>query len=319
VLLHAFALNMATQVRNLPFMSADTAQPSPQNRTISDSTQRYFMRIAYDGQSFQGWQKNPKRTTVQQTIEGAFEKVLQKETLVIGSGRTDTGVHASGQVAHIDLPLAINLPYMAAEGLKPDQPNLDNLLYRINRVLPATITILNMEPVAQDMHARFSAKRRTYRFLITSLKQPFISGRMAFMPALFPSDILLDSLNETAALLLGKHDFSALSKYVDPTQQPHGRCHIHTAQWHYLSQTHTEAFPFISQGPILVFEICANRFLRGMVRALVSAQLEVARDRQPLSWLSTQLDLGATLMGQPTALPFNLAPPEGLYLTQVSY
>ena len=122
--------------------------------------QRYFIELKYNGADFFGWQKQPKQKSVQETIELAFSKLFNCEISVVGCGRTDTGVHAFKYFLHVELPNLFDS---------------EVLLYKLNRVTPPSIAFTSIMKVSEDMHARFSATTRTYRYFIHQQKDPFLA------------------------------------------------------------------------------------------------------------------------------------------------
>ena len=119
--------------------------------------QRYFIHFAYDGLRYHGWQQQPNAASVQQTLQQALSTILRRQVDVVGAGRTDTGVHAREMVAHFD---------------SPEITDTSQLVYRLNRLLPSDISVTNLHPVDSDMHARFSAVRRTYHYFLHLQKNP---------------------------------------------------------------------------------------------------------------------------------------------------
>ncbi len=120
---------------------------------------RYFITLSYDGTPFHGWQIQPNGISVQEVLQKGLSTILRKEIEVVGAGRTDTGVHARTMVAHFDFDTELDCPQTA---------------YRLGRIMPPTISIRKIERVADDMHARFSAKSRTYHYYVHTEKDPFL-------------------------------------------------------------------------------------------------------------------------------------------------
>jgi len=211
---------------------------------------RYFITLSYDGTRYHGWQIQPNGISVQEELQRGLSLLLRHDIEVTGAGRTDAGVHARMMVAHFDLPTALTPP------LTPGQ-----LAYKLNRLLPQDIAVQKVEPVADDMHARFSATSRTYYYYIHTSKDPFLRHYSCEMH--YQLDFAL--MNEAARLLLDYDDFGAFCK--SHTDVKTTLCHVSRAVWH-----HT--------GPSTwYFEITANRFLRNMVRAVVGTLIEVGRGR----------------------------------------
>ena len=234
--------------------------------------------IAYNGTKFQGFQKQTStRQTITTTIEEALESLGITSPLV-GSGRTDASVHATGQVIHFDLP-----PYWK---------DLDRLKSHLNGKLE-DVYFKHISPSEQDFHARFSAKRRIYRYCIKSTE-----------PTLFEKDFVsslslgsIVKLEEALACFVGEHDFSYFLKTGSETKnnirQIYKAYHIQRGRYHYL-----------------YFE--ANGFLRAQVRMMIDFAIKVANEELTLAQLKEQLALK-------TIHSRGLAPPQGLYLSRVLY
>ena len=214
---------------------------------------RYFITLSYDGTRYHGWQIQPNGLSVQEELQRGLSLLLRHDIEVTGAGRTDAGVHARMMVAHFDLPTALTPPRT------PDQ-----LAYKLNRLLPQDIAVQRVEPVADDMHARFSATSRTYYYYIHTSKDPFLRHYSCEMH--YQLDFGL--MNEAAQLLLEYDDFGAFCK--SHTDVKTTLCHVSRAVWH---QTGPSTW---------YFEIAANRFLRNMVRAVVGTLIEVGRGRLTL-------------------------------------
>ena len=190
---------------------------------------RYFLRLAYDGTNYCGWQVQPGVATVQETLEKALRIFAPGHGGVVGCGRTDTGVHASDYYAHFDV----------------DEPVKDELVFKLNQVLPRDIAIFSCMEVPDTLHARYSATERTYKYHLHFSKNPFRNQYSVFH--FQPTD--LDLMNEAAAMLLGVRDFSSFSR--SQTQTKTNICHVMEAFW--------EPIPGGA-----VFTIKANRFLRNI-------------------------------------------------------
>ncbi len=213
-----------------------------------NNTLRYFLEISYRGTPFKGWQVQPSADTVQQRINTALSTILQQDIIVTGSGRTDTGVHAHMQVAHFDTEIALSAP---------------EYLYRFNAVLPPDISINQLYPVQENAHARFHAVSRRYVYYIHQVKNPFLQGLSYF----YHPTLDLDTMNQAASFLekAGRRDYACFSKSGHSSQTYN--CDILQAAWYVLEKDR------------LVFTITADRFLRGMVRAIVGTLLEVGKHK----------------------------------------
>ena len=241
---------------------------------------RYFIAIQYLGKNYAGWQRQINALSVQECIEAALEKILSQKIEITGSGRTDTGVNAAIQWAHFDVSEPIQ--------------DLSKLKYKLNAVLPADISIRELISVADDVHARFSASLRGYHYVIYRGKNPFLTELC------YEYDRALDvgAMNQAAALLLQHTDFESFSKVK--TEVNNFNCTITEARWQ-------------EQGDYLIFNIKANRFLRGMVRAIVGTLIEVG-----LGKLSVQ-DFKAIIAAKHRSSAKTAAPAQGLYLSYVEY
>lgn len=246
---------------------------------------KYRLRIAYVGTDYAGWQRQDNALAVQQVVEEALARILGRSVTVHGAGRTDAGVHARGQVAHLTVAAAT----ASAETARA-------LAFGANRHLPAAIRVLAAEPVDDAFHAQKSATCKTYRYrlcrarVIDPFRAPFV------VPA--PVGLDLEAMKRAASMLLGRHDFSAFAKSGGSHGQPERT--IHRATW-------TEA------GDELTFVVAGDGFLRGMVRALAGTTLEVGRSRRSLD------DFAGLLRGGPRSSAGPNAPARGLCLERVEY
>ena len=217
--------------------------------------QRYFIHLCYDGTRYHGWQIQPSANTVQQELQHALSTILRTPLEVVGAGRTDTGVHARHMVAHFDLEESLDASPIH---------DTDDLAYKLNRMLPRDISIYRIEPVCNDMHARFSAHARTYHYYIHTIKNPFCKDYSCELH--YHLDFTL--MNEAASHLLSVDDFAAFCK--THTDVKTTLCQVTEARWIQDSPTAWH------------FRITANRFLRNMVRAVVGTLIDVGRHRLTL-------------------------------------
>ena len=208
---------------------------------------RYFVTFSYDGTRYHGWQIQPNGVSVQEKLQEALSTLLREPIVVTGAGRTDAGVHARMMVAHFDW-----------EGAVIDG---QQLAYKLNRLLPYDIAVSKVEPVSEEMHARFSAKSRMYRYYIHTVKDPF--QRAYSCEIHYPLDFA--KMNEAAKILTTYEDFGAFCKSGADVKTTF--CDVTKAEWVQTSPT------------TWYFEIRANRFLRNMVRAVVGTLIEVGRGR----------------------------------------
>ena len=236
--------------------------------------------IEYDGGNFRGWARQPGQRTVQGELETTLATVLREPVQLTVAGRTDTGVHALGQVASFE----------SSAGPPED------LTRRLNGLAPDDVAVTAATVAPDGFNARHDAKSRSYRYrlLARSAPSPFEQGKSLW----WPHQIDHEALQACAAALAGTHDFTAFT----PTQTDHVRFDrdIHTASWK-------------QEGDILEFQITADAFMRNMVRVLVGTQLEVASGRRSVE------NFIQLLAGAPRTAAGDTAPPHGLYLDSVSY
>jgi len=206
---------------------------------------RYRVKLEYDGSEFVGWQIQPEGLTVQSVLEEALERLYLKPVRVTASGRTDSGVHAAGQIVHFDTA---------------DRFSSVELQRALNHFLPEDVRVLEARSVSDDFHARFDARWRWYRYRIFQHERA-IERKYGWHPRFqFDPGIL----KRCAAELAGEHDFTPFVR-KDP-ELDHYRCSVYSDHW-------------LQSGDEWQFHIVANRFLRHMVRSLVGTMLDVARGR----------------------------------------
>ena len=220
---------------------------------------RYFIFFGYDGTNYHGWPIQPNANSVQQELQHALSTLLRGNVEVVGAGRTDTGVHARRMAAHFDWTNTTDEDATPTNGKLP-MP-LDQLVYRLNRILPRDIAVYEVKEVDSEMHARFSATSRTYHYYIHTRKDPF--ERHYSLQMHYPLDF--DKMNEAAEHFLHHDDYAAFCKAGGDNKTT--ICHVTTAKWVQTSPT------------TWYFEITANRFLRNMVRAVVGTLIDVGRGR----------------------------------------
>ena len=251
---------------------------------------RYFIQLSYDGTGYHGWQVQPNGVSVQEVLQKALSTLLRQPTEVTGAGRTDAGVHASMMVAHFDWPAA-------HEGEGGEEMPLDctQLTYKLNRLLPPDVAVQAVRPVGPEMHARFSATRRTYHYYIHTRKDPFLRGYSWQVNV--PLDFAL--MNEAAQVLLEYSDFTSFSK--TGTDVKTNICQLTEARWEQLKPGEWR------------FTVSANRFLRNMVRAIVGTLVEVGRHRMTISQMRHAIE------AKDRQRAGESVPGHALYLTNIEY
>ena len=248
-------------------------------------TRRIKLTLHYDGAGFLGWQVQPGARTVQSELEAALSRLADEPIQVIAAGRTDRGVHATGQVVSTLVPAR----WTAAA------------LYRaLNAILPDDIWVAAAQEVPRDFHARYSATARSYVYRVGTQAAAFSPFHRRWCWALRESRerIELDALNEAAMPLLGRHSFRAFAKAGQPERGE--ICEVTESRW-VVWECGAE------------YHVTANRFLHHMVRYLVGTMVEVARGRRPIEEIRLLL---ANTPGLETSPP---APPDGLFLSKVHY
>ncbi|HXG38279.1 MAG TPA: tRNA pseudouridine(38-40) synthase TruA [Bacteroidota bacterium] len=237
------------------------------------------LTLEYDGTDFVGWQVQPNGRSVQEELEKALRQILQEECKTNAAGRTDSGVHARGQVA--------NFVTSSAVALQP-------LVKSLNGVLPEDVVVLNAEEVDEQFHARYSAKSRRYRYVIS--RTPTALLRKYSWPLGYQLDVAL--MQRCADTIRGEHDFQSFCKAE--AEVNHYRCIVHSAEWR-------------ETGSMLEFNITANRFLHGMVRALVGTMVDVGRGYTSFE------EFNRILEARKRNVAGMAAPSKGLFLEEVMY
>jgi tRNA pseudouridine38-40 synthase len=240
---------------------------------------RYFFEITYNGKNYRGWQSQHNAIGVQTVVEDVLSKLFRENIETVCSGRTDAGVHCEQQFFHCDISKEFD----------------DNqLLFRLNTFLPKDILISSVRKVKPTVSARFDAIERTYRYEITRKKNPFLEG-LAWH---YFKTLDIPTMNRAAALLVGEQDFECFSKVK--TEVNHFLCDIKKAEWK-------------EEGDRLYFTITANRFLRGMVRAIVGTLLDTGTGK------ITVKDFQSVIQSRDRKQAGANVPPYGLYLMKVNY
>jgi tRNA pseudouridine38-40 synthase len=240
---------------------------------------RYFVTFSYCGTDFHGSQTQPNGITVQEVMEEALATILRVPMPLTFAGRTDAGVHAEKMVAHFDTEKAIPV----------------NLAARLNNLLPPSIAISDIRRVQDDAHARFDATERSYRYRITTKKNPFTHAYRTRVSA----GLDFEAMNRAAERLLGRQDFASFCR--THTDVKTTICDVREARW--VVENEAEAY----------FVISADRFLRNMVRAVVGTLFEVGKGRM------TADQLADIIAAKDRCRAGHSAPAEGLSLVEVKY
>jgi tRNA pseudouridine38-40 synthase len=238
--------------------------------------------LEYDGTRYHGWQRQKNANTIQETVETALRRLTGEEVRLVGSGRTDAGVHALGQVANFRTESRIPLKAFHAG---------------LNSLLPWDIAVLEAREAAPEFHARKSAQAKTYEYRI--LNRPSRSPLHHHFGWWIEAPLEVNAMAAAALGLPGEHDFSAFRAAGSSTRNPVRR--ILESRW----QTHP--------GGWLLFTVTANGFLRGMVRSLVGTMVEIGRGKTSAEVLAELLHRPERRRAGPTA------PAQGLYLIEVRY
>ena len=241
---------------------------------------KFLLRFSYDGYPFHGWQIQKDILTIQQVMEGVLSKIFKTETPLVVSGRTDAGVHALNQYAHFE----------AKTRMMPE-----NIIPAINSIIHKSIYIKECSVVDDTFHARFSAKKRIYMYKIMKEFSPFERLYASYFPH---KRFSLSLLQRASDYLLGIHDFDVFAR--DTSQLLSTMCTVESADW---NETDTHFF----------FKICANRFMHNMVRRIVGTLLHISHEG-----LEPDL-IDEILSTQDYNLLGTTAPPQGLYLFEVTY
>ncbi|MCX6248929.1 MAG: tRNA pseudouridine(38-40) synthase TruA [Bacteroidetes bacterium] len=245
-------------------------------------THRYFLRLSFNGDSFHGWQSQHNAPSVQSALRDALTVILREPVEVTGAGRTDAGVHAREFFAHFDYGPGLTLS------------DRQELLNHLNGYLPDSISIQDILPVKADANARFSAVSRTYQYIVTRKKDPFLKTFSWYYPGILDTRLM----NQGAEILKNTQDFTSFAKLPQETKT--NTCHVQSAKWEH-------------QGDLLVFTITADRFLRNMVRAIVGTLMELGRGKIMLE------DLDRIIEARDRRAAGYSVPANGLFLVAIKY
>jgi tRNA pseudouridine38-40 synthase len=241
---------------------------------------RYFIKLAYKGTHFHGWQKQENAPTIQQELENALSILLSTPIETIGCGRTDTGVHARQFYAHFEYDAELN--------------DEKFVVYKLNRILPPEICIYSIFKVKDGANARFDALSRTYQYFISRSKNPFEQDTTYYLYGILD----IGKMNRASQLLLNYEDFTSFSK--SNTQVLNNKCKIYKAEWYQKADQ-------------FIFEIKANRFLRNMVRAIVGTLIQVGKGE------ITEQEFTQIIDAKNRSEAGFSVPAEGLFLTHIEY
>jgi tRNA pseudouridine38-40 synthase len=247
---------------------------------------RYFLELSYKGTAYSGFQAQHNANTIQAEVEKAFE-ILRKEKIVLtGSSRTDAGVHARQNFFHFDTAV----PADRWKGMETER----NFIYKMNAILPEDIVVKGLKLVPDTAHCRFDAWSREYNYYIYRQKDPFLKDRAFY----FPYKLDIEKLQEAASVIMGYSDFTSFSKRN--TQVKTFVCRVTESQW-------------IIEDNCLVYKVKANRFLRGMVRALTATMLKIGRGKLTIG------EFRDIVTAKDCTLASFAVPPQGLVLLSVEY
>lgn len=240
---------------------------------------RYFIKLAYNGTYYHGWQYQPNAKTIQETLNKALSTILNTDIELMGAGRTDAGVHAKEMFAHFDFDKSIQV---------------SNIVHKLNSFLPKDIVVYDIIAVHDEAHARFDAKKRTYEYHINTFKNTFAQEQSWY----YHQELDVNLMNEAAKILLKNTDFQCFSKVN--TDVNTFDCKIFEAFW-------------IKENDRLIFTISANRFLRNMVRAIVGTLVYVGLHKISLE------EFNAIILSKDREKAGFSVPAHGLYLTKIDY
>jgi tRNA pseudouridine38-40 synthase len=240
---------------------------------------RYLFQISYLGTKYHGWQSQNNAVGVQELVEKTLSTILREQISIVGSGRTDTGVHCAKQFFHADIEKTFEK---------------DKLIIQLNSYLPKDIAIHRIQKIKPNASARYDAYERTYQYHLTQIKDPLRTGLSYYC---FKS-LDVPTMNKVASLLVGLQDFECFSKVK--TDVNHFLCDIKTAKWNQKKE-------------LLVFTITANRFLRGMVRSVVGTLLDVGSGKLSMK------EFQVIIKSKDRKKAGMNVPPDGLFLTDVKY
>ncbi|WP_116526624.1 tRNA pseudouridine(38-40) synthase TruA [Mycobacterium persicum] len=256
---------------------------------------RLRLDIAYDGSDFAGWATQPGQRTVAGVLDAALTTIFRTPIRLRAAGRTDAGVHASGQVAHADVPVDA-LPNAYSHSARPGQAEFRPLVGRLGRFLPSDVRVLDIARAPADFDARFSALRRHYVYRLSTAPYGVVPQLARYVTA-WPRDLDVEAMAVASRELLGLNDFAAFCRHRD------GATTIRDLQ----------RLDWARDGDLVTAHVTADAFCWSMVRSLVGALLAVGEHRRSMTWCRELL----TATGRSS--DFAAAPAHGLTLVRVDY
>jgi tRNA pseudouridine38-40 synthase len=241
---------------------------------------RYFIKLAYKGTNYHGWQAQPNAITVQELLGESFATIFRNPVEIVGAGRTDAGVHANEFYAHVDIE---------------NEFDAGEIIYKMNALLPNDIVVYEIFKTTENAHARFDALSRSYEYRIFLGKNPFLNETAWQFITI---KLNVEKMNEAAKILETYSNFKCFSR--SNTNVRTYNCNIMHAKWKQTDQ-------------LLVFHISADRFLRNMVRAIVGTLIEIGKGKMTLE------DFKQIIESENRCNAGTSAPAQGLFLTQVTY
>ena len=259
-------------------------------RLTETPTRTLKLTISYDGTRFVGWQRQAAGVSIQGLLEDALARFDRAPVAVQGAGRTDAGVHALGQVASVEMT-----------SMHP----LDSVARGLNAYLPPDVRVIDIQEVAADFHARFSARSKTYRYQLqrSVIASPFERAYVWHVPEALD----VDAMRVAAHMLVGTHDFAAFQSTGSDTKST-----VRTISQSAIGERAVEGWPE-STAPLLVYEVSGDGFLRHMVRAIVGTLVEVGRGQR------REASIAALLAGGSRSQAGITAPAQGLFMVRVVY
>ncbi|MCV7302434.1 tRNA pseudouridine(38-40) synthase TruA [Mycobacterium barrassiae] len=256
---------------------------------------RLRLDIAYDGTEFAGWAVQAGQRTVAGVLDEAFSTVFRTPVQLRAAGRTDTGVHATGQVAHVDVPVEA-LPHAYPRTTRPGESEFRPLVQRLGRFLPRDVRVLDIARAAPGFDARFSALRRHYEYRLSTAPYGVEPQEARFVTP-WPRPLDVDAMATASRDLVGLHDFAAFCRHRD------GATTIRDLQ----------RFDWVRDGDRVTAYVTADAFCWSMVRSLVGALLAIGEHRREPGWCATLLKATSR------SSDFAAAPAQGLTLVGVDY